>query len=55
MTGGFKGTDQPTQIGTVLILKKLNYQLWESHMRLHLEGLELWDVIKSKNVIRKKD
>ena len=24
-------------------------------MRLHLEGLELWDTIKSKNVVRKKD
>ena len=23
-------------------------------MRLHLEGLELWDVIKSENVTRKK-
>ena len=24
-------------------------------MRLHLEGLELWDAIKSENVVRKKD
>ena len=24
-------------------------------MRLHLEGLELWDAIESENVIRKKD
>ena len=24
-------------------------------MRLHLEGLELWDTIESKNVVRKKD
>ena len=24
-------------------------------MRLHLEGLELWDAIKSENVVRKTD
>ena len=55
VTGGLKGADQPTQIGTFPILNKLNYQVWASRMRLHLEGLELWDTIKSENVVRKKD
>ena len=55
VTGGLKGADQPTQIGTVPILNKLNYQVWASWMRLHLEGLELWDAIESENVVRKKD
>ena len=55
VTGGLKGADQPTQIGTFPILNKLNYQVWASRMRLHLEGLELWDAIESENVVRKKD
>ena len=55
VTGGFKGADQPTQIGTFPILNKLNYQVWASRMHLHLEGLDLWDAIKSENVARKKD
>ena len=55
ITGGLKGADQPTQIGTFPILNKLNYQVWASRMRLHLEGLELWDAIESENVVRKKD
>ena len=55
MTGGLKGAKQPTQIGTFPILEKLNYQVWASRMRLHPEGLELWDAIKINNVARKKD
>ena len=55
VTGGLKGADQPTQIGTFPILTKLNYQVWASRMRLHLEGLKLWDAIESENVVRKKD
>ena len=55
VTGGLKGANQPTQIRTFPILKKLNYQVWASRMRLHLEGLELWDTIESMNVIKKKD
>ena len=53
--GGLKRADQLTQIRTFPILKKLNYQVWASQMRLHLEGLELWDAIESENVVRKKD
>ena len=52
---GLKGADQPTQIRTFPILNKLNYQVWASQMRQHLEVLELWDAIESKNVVRKKD
>ena len=52
---GLKGAYQPTQIRTFPILNKLNYQVWASRMRLHLEGLELWDAIKSENVVRKTD
>ena len=55
MMGGLKGADKPTHIGTFPILKKLNYHAWTSLMHLRLEGLGLWDAIKSKNVIRKKD
>ena len=55
VAGGLKGADQPTQIGNFPILNKLNYQVWASRMRLHLEGLELWDAIESENVVMKKD
>ena len=55
VTGGLKVAYQPTQIGTLPILNKLNYQVWASWMHLHLEGLELWDAIESENVVRKKD
>ena len=55
VTGGLKGADQLTKIGSFPILNKLNYQVWASWMRLHLEGLELWDAIESENVVRKKD
>ena len=54
-TGGLKGADQPTQIGSFPILNKLNYQVWASWMCLHLEGLDPWDAIESENVVRKKD
>ena len=30
-------------------------KVWSSWMRLHLGGLELWEIIKSKNLIEKKD
>ena len=55
MTAAPKGLHEPTQIGTFPILKKSNYQVWAMRMRLHLEGLELWDVIKSETAPRKKD
>ena len=55
VTVRLKSADQPTQIETFPILNKLNYQVWASRMRLHLQGLELWDAIESENVARKKD
>ncbi|CAA7406206.1 unnamed protein product [Spirodela intermedia] len=42
-------------IGTFLILTRSNYQVWATRMRLHLEGLELWDVAEIENAPRKKD
>ncbi|CAA6669257.1 unnamed protein product [Spirodela intermedia] len=42
-------------IGTFLILTRSNYQVWATRMRLHLEGLELWDVVEIENAPRKKD
>ena len=30
-------------------------KVWSSWMRLHLGGLELWEIIESKNLIEKKD
>ena len=50
-----KGLHEPTQIGMFPILNKSNYQVWAMRMRLHLEGLELWDVIESETAPRKKD
>lgn len=55
VTRGVKGAKQPTQIDTFPVLNKLNYQAWSVHMGLHLEELELWDVIESKNPARNKD
>ena len=55
ITGCLKGTKQPTQIGTFPILNELNYQVWATRMRLHLKGLELWDVIEADNVATKTD
>ena len=55
MTAAPKGLHEPTQIGMFPILNKTNYQVWAIRMRVHLEGLELWDVIESNNVPRKKD
>ena len=55
MTRGLKGVEQKTLIKTFAILNKLSYQVWVSHLRSRLEGLELWDVIELDNIARKKD
>ena len=55
VTRGIKGIDQPNRIGTFPILNQLNNKVWSSRMRLHLKGLELWNIIESKNPINKKD
>lgn len=52
---GLKGVEQPTQIGTFSILMRLNYQVWAFKMCLHLEGLELWEVIETETLVKKKD
>ena len=51
MTAAPKGLHEPT----FPILNKSNYQVWAMQMRLHLEGLEMWDVIESETAPRKKD
>ena len=55
VTAAPKGLHELAQIGTFPNLSKRNYQVWAMRMHLHLEGLELWDVIESENASRKKD
>ena len=55
MTAAPKGLHEPTQIDMFPILNKSNYQVWAMQIRLHLEGLELWDVIESETAPKKKD
>ena len=55
VTAAPKGLHERTQIGTFPILNKSNYPVWAMRMCLHLEGLELWDVIEWKTAPRKKD
>ena len=38
-----------------LILNKTNHQVWAVRMCLHIEGLELWEIMEAKNAPRRKD
>ncbi|CAA7401824.1 unnamed protein product [Spirodela intermedia] len=50
-----KGMGEPSLVGTFPVLNRNNYQVWASRMHLHLDGLELWEIVKAENAPRKKD